>query len=129
MVYTQLNKDIKQIGTSTAKIAEEEQTLPRIARVRLAKLRTGYFSLQNYYLNRIFNHVDNCFPKCEVAQHEVNHIFNLRTNTTDLKVIDLWEKSKKVANWPDLIPSFNHDKPKFGRKKDKKAQKNMNNKQ
>ena len=38
-VHTQLNKDNKKVGTPLPKI---EQTLPRIALIRLAQLRTGY---------------------------------------------------------------------------------------
>ena len=30
-------------------------------------------------------------------------------NTTDLKVIDLWERPVEVANWLDLIPSVQHN--------------------
>ena len=40
--HFQLNKDSKQLGTQPTKIAEEEQTLPRIARIRLAELIFGY---------------------------------------------------------------------------------------
>ena len=46
-VHTQLNKDRKQLGTQPPKIAEEEQTVPRIARIRLAQLRYGFSPLLN----------------------------------------------------------------------------------
>ena len=46
-VHTQLNKDSKQLGTPSPKIAEEEQTLPRNARINLAQPKTGYCPLQN----------------------------------------------------------------------------------
>ena len=44
-VNTQLNKASKHLCTPQPKIAEEEQTLPRIARIRLARLRTEYCPL------------------------------------------------------------------------------------
>ena len=44
-VHTQLNKDIKRLGTPPPKIAEKEQTLPLTARIRLTQLRTGYCPL------------------------------------------------------------------------------------
>ena len=39
--HTQLNKSSRQLDTPPPKIAEEGQTLPRIARIRLTQLRTG----------------------------------------------------------------------------------------
>ena len=107
-VYNQLNKDSKQIGTPLPKIAEEH-ALPRIARIRLAQLRTGYCPLLKSYLSRICDNVDNRCPKCDVAPHDVNHIFNCSMNSTDLKLIDLWERPVEVAKWLDLIPSVLHD--------------------
>ena len=72
--HTQLNKDSKQLGNPPSKIAEGEQTLPRIARIRLAQLRTRYYPLLNSYLSKICDHADNRCPKWDVAPHEVNHI-------------------------------------------------------
>ena len=97
-VHSQLNKDSKQIGTPPPKIAEE-QTLPRS---RLAQLRTGYCPQLNSYLIRIFDNVDNRCPKCDVPPHDVNHIFNCSKNTTDLKLINLWERPVEVAKWLNL---------------------------
>ena len=45
-------------STPPPKIAEE-QTLPRVARIRLTQLRTGYCPLLNSYLSRICNNVAN----------------------------------------------------------------------
>ena len=87
--------DSKQLGTPPPKIAE--QTVPRIARIRLPQLRTEYCPLLNFYLSRICNNVDNRCPKCDVAPHDVNHIFNCSKNTTDLQLIDLWERPVEVA--------------------------------
>ena len=67
-------------------------------------------SLLNSYLSRICNNVDNRCPKCDVAPHDVNHIFNCGENTMDLKFIDLWERPVQVAKWLDLIPSVIHDR-------------------
>ena len=108
-VHTQLNKDSKQLSTTPPKIAEEEQTLPRIVRIRLAQLRTGYFPLLNSYFIRICDNVDKRCPKCDVAPHDVNQIFNCSKNTMDLKLIDLWKRPVEVAKWLDLIPSVLHD--------------------
>ena len=104
MVHTQLNKDCKQLCTPLPKTAEE-QRLPRIARIRLAQLRIRYCPLLNSYLSRICNNVDNRCPKFDLAPHDVNHIFNCSKNTTDLKLIDLWERPVEVAKVQDLIPS------------------------
>ena len=46
-LHTQLSNDSKQLGTTLPKTAEEEQTLPRIARIRLAQLRTANCPLLN----------------------------------------------------------------------------------
>ena len=66
-------------------------------------------SLLNSYLRRICDNVDNRCPNCDVAQHNVNHIFNCSRNITDLKLIDLWERPVEVAKRLDLIPSVLHD--------------------
>ena len=52
----------------------------------------------------------NRCPKCGVALREVNHIFNSSKNSTDLKLIDLWERPLEVAKWLDLIPLAPHDR-------------------
>ena len=86
--HTHFNKDSKELGTPPSKIAAEEEKLPRIALIRIVQLRTGCCPLLNSYLSRICYNVDNRYPNCEVALHDVNHIFNCSINTTDLKVID-----------------------------------------
>ena len=88
-VHTKLNKDSKQLSTPPPRIAKEEQTPSRIARIRLAQLRTGYCPLLNSYLSRICDNVYNRRSKCVVAPHDENHILNCSKNTTNLKVIDL----------------------------------------
>ena len=98
-----------QQGTPQPPIAEEEQTLPPIARIRWAQLRTGYCTLLDSYLGSICGNVDNSCPKCDVAPHAVNHIFNWGNITTDLKLIDLWEEPIEAGKWLDFIPSVLHD--------------------
>ena len=95
-VHTQLNKDSKQ-------------TLTRISRNRLARLRTGYCPLLNSYLSGICDNIDYRCIKCDVAPRDVNHFLNCNKNTKDLKVIDLWERTVEVAKWLDVIPSVLHD--------------------
>ena len=110
-VHTQLNKESKQLGSPPPKMAEK-QILPRIARIRLAQQNwilptaklTAKLDTAHCILSGICNNVDNLSPKCEVALHGVNHIFNCSKNTTDLNLIDLWERPVQVANWLDLIP-------------------------
>ena len=109
-VHIQLIKDSKHPGTPPLKIAKDEQTLPRIARNRLAQLTTGWCSLLSFCLINICKNVDNRCPKCDVATHDVNHIFNCTKNTTDLKLIELWERPVEVAKWLDLIPSVLNDR-------------------
>ena len=67
-------------------------------------------SLLNSYLSRICDKVDNRCPKCDVAPHDVNHIFNCSKNTMDLNLIDLWERPVEVAKWLDLIPPVLHNR-------------------
>ena len=64
----------------------------------------------NSYLSRICDNVDNHCPKCDVAPHDVKYILNCSKNTTDLKLIDLWERPVEVSKWLDLIPSVLHDR-------------------
>ena len=77
-LHTQLNNESGQLGTPPSKIAEGEQTLPRIALIRCTTVNTGYCPLLNSYLCRFSNNVDNSCPKCELAPHEVNHISHLQ---------------------------------------------------
>ena len=104
-----MNKDSKQRDRPSPKIAEGGQRLPRIARIQLAQLRIGYCPLLKFYLSRIWDNVDNRCPKCDVAPHEVNHIFKCSKNTTNLKLIDQWERPVEVAKWLNLITSFLHN--------------------
>ena len=91
-VHIEFNIDSKQLGTPPPNIAEEDETLLHVARFRLAQLRTGYCLLLKCYLRRISNNIDNCCPKCEVAPHDENQLFNCSKNTTRLKVLELCER-------------------------------------
>ena len=72
----------------------------------ISTLRTGYCPLLNSYLSRIRINVDKLCPKCEVAPHDVHQIFNCSKDTTDMKVIELWEKPVEVANRLYLLSYF-----------------------
>ena len=73
-------------------------------------MRAGYCPQLNSYLSMIRNNVDNRCPNCDVAAHDIHHIFNCSKNTTDLKLIDLWGRRVEVTKWLDLIPSVLHDR-------------------
>ena len=88
---------------TSPKDGRRRTTAPRITRI--AQLRTGYCPLLNSYLSRIFNNLDKSCPKCDVAPHGLNQIFNCCKKTTDLQLIDQWERPVEVAKWLDLIPS------------------------
>ena len=109
-VHIQLIKYSNQPGTPPPNIAEDEQTLSRIARNRLAHLTTGWCSLLSFCLISFCKNVDSRCPKCDVAPLDVNHIFNCSKIATDLKLIELWKRPVEVAKWLDLIPSVLHDR-------------------
>ena len=76
-----------------------EQTLNRIARTRLAQLRSGFSYLLNSYRHRIDENIQDLCPLCQSSTHTTQHLFNCNSNPTDLTIIDLWENPKNVADF------------------------------
>ena len=84
------------------KICKSELTLNRLARTRLAQLRSGFSYLLNSYKNRIDENIQNLCPLCKTSPHDVRHIFICNSNPTDLVLTDLWQNPKMVAEFFQL---------------------------
>ena len=97
-----LNNTSKVLGTKPPVISADEQSLPRLARTKLAQLRTGYSTLLNSYRSRISPEVKDSCPDCGRGPHDLHHLFNCEKNPTDLEILDLWLKPKEVAEWLGL---------------------------
>ena len=97
-----LNNTSKVLGTKPPVISADEQSLPRLARTKLAQLRTGYSTLLNSYRSRISPEVKDSCPDCGRGPHDLQHLFNCEKNPTDLEILDLWLKPKEVAEWLGL---------------------------
>ena len=54
-------------------INDSESKLPRIARIRLAQLRSGYIPLTNSYLSRLKSEVHNSSPDSNETPHDVHY--------------------------------------------------------
>ena len=97
-----LNNTSKVLGTKPPVISADEQSLPRLARTKLAQLRSGYSTLLNSYRSRISPEVKDSCPDCGRGPHDLHHLFNCEKNPTDLEILDLWLKPKEVAEWLGL---------------------------
>ena len=87
------------LGTDPPKICQSEMTLNRLARSRLAQLRSGFSYLLNSYRNRIDEEVQNVCPLCKITPHDSQHLFHCNSNPTDLVLRDLWQRPKLVAEF------------------------------
>ena len=60
----------------TPDVAEEEMSLPRPYRTKLAQLRSGFCSSLNDYRERVGWARSNLCPQCNLTPHTVPHIFS-----------------------------------------------------
>ena len=72
-------------------VSADELKLPRITRIRLAQLRSGYSPMLRSYMSRINTAVEDSCPDCKMPGHNVEYLFNCAKNETNLTYDDLGE--------------------------------------
>ena len=95
-------KPNKVLNVHPPKINPEEKKLPRKTRTTLAQLRAGYSPYLQSYLQRIGQSQNDTCPKCDTDTHTTNHLFNCKSNATDLEVQDLWLHPIEASKFLDL---------------------------
>ena len=95
----------KILNRQAPDIDQDEETLPRQTRRRLAQLRTNKSPFLRQYLHKIdpdAHPTDDC-PLCGVAPHDTPHLFSCPELPTDLTTDDLWTNPCGVA---DLLAAW-----------------------
>ena len=92
--------------TSTPEVADEETSLPRPYRTKLAQLRSGYCSSLNDYRERVGWARSGLCPQCNQAPHTVPHIFSCPSRPVSLTPVDLWVRPRAVAEELLSFPPF-----------------------
>ena len=94
------------LGRRPPPVHKSERRLPRGWRTTLSQLRSDFSKQLNTFLNRIGrNNTDLC-PHCGSHPHTTNHLFSCRSQPTNLRPIDLWNRPCKVALFLSSSPSF-----------------------
>ena len=87
-------------------IDKRENYLPKITRLTLSQLRSGFCArLQTYQLKIGKSQSDLC-PLCDSAPHTTNHLFECPARRTTLTVESLWTDTWAAANFLSSLPSF-----------------------
>ena len=89
----------KILNRQAPDIDQDEETLPRQTRRRLAQLRTNKSPFLRQYLHKIDSGTyptDEC-PLCGVSPHDTPHLFDCTELPTDLTTGDLWTNPVGVA--------------------------------
>ena len=92
----------KVLDCTPPSVHNSEKELSRNARTKLSQLRSGYSRLLNSYNNRIDENIPNICPNCGATPHDTNHLFNCRSNPTELTVFSLWTRPKLAAEFLKL---------------------------
>merc|ERR1712074_130121 len=92
--------------SSTPEVADEETSLPRPYRTKLAQLRSGYCSSLNDYRERVGWARSGLCPQCNQAPHTVPHIFSCPSRPVSLTPLDLWVRPRAVAEELLSFPPF-----------------------
>ena len=95
----------KILNRQAPDIDQDEETLPRQTRRRLAQLRTNKSPFLRQYLHKIdpgTYQTDAC-PLCGVSPHDTPHLFDCTVLPTNLTTDDLWTNPRGVA---DLLAAW-----------------------
>ena len=87
-------------------INTEELSLPRITRVTLSRLRSGFCSYLADFQHRIGASPSDSCPECQSSSHTVTHLFSCPAHPTSLSPSDLWGRPWNVAEFIRGLPQF-----------------------
>ena len=103
-----LNKSAynRVLGRHPPPIDKSEIGLPRLTRVVLSQLRSGFCSRLRSYQKFIGKSQDDLCLSCSLDAQTVAHIFDCPARPTNLAVEDLWENPREVAHYLRSLPEF-----------------------
>ena len=87
-------------------INQSERVLPRPHRSTLSQLRSGHCANLANYKHRVGRVQSSACPQCGADAEDVPHVFSCPSSPTDLRVIDLWLRPRRVASFLSQHPSF-----------------------
>ena len=84
--------DNKILSRQAPDVDQDEETLPRLTRRRLAQLSTNKPPFLRQYLHKIdiITHPSDECPLCGASPHDTPHLFDSTELPTDLTTDDLW---------------------------------------
>ena len=88
-------------------IDKSESSLPRIIRVTLSQLRSGFCARLKDFQLRIGKSTDDLCPECAHSPQNTQHLFECPSYPTRLEVTSLWLKPWDAATFLRTLPSFN----------------------
>ena len=94
------------LGCAPPRVSPEETALPRLTRVTLSRLRSGFCSSLASFNHRIGASPTDTCPECQSAPHTTNHLFACAAHPTSLAPSDLWEKPWESAEFLRSLPQF-----------------------
>ena len=92
----------KDLETMSPKISEDEKSLPRGSRRKLAQLRSGFSCLLQSYNHRIKLSYDDKCPDCRKSEHTTRHLFSCPKRRTRLTPETLWRKPVEAVKFLGL---------------------------
>ena len=99
-------KNNRVIGRPPPPVHTNENHLPRLIRVTLAQLRSGFCARLRDYQFRIDKSPDDLCQSCLLGSQNVQHIFDCPARPTTLTTLDLWINPWGVADFIRSLPEF-----------------------
>ena len=94
------------LGCCPPLIDKSEISLPKIVRITLSQLHSGFYARLKSYQFRIGKSVDDLCPECHSQSHSSQHLFECPVKPTQLLVSSLWLKPWDAARFLKSLPSF-----------------------
>ena len=104
--YMSNAKNNRVIGQPPPPVHTNENHLPRLIRVTLAQLRSGFCARLRDFQFRINKSPDDLCQSCLLGTQNVHHIFDCPARPTTLTTNDLWENPWGVADFLRTVPDF-----------------------
>ena len=98
--------DNRLIGRKPPPINHNELHLPRISRVTLSQLRSGFCHRLRNFQFKIGKAPDDICQRCFLNADDVPHLFDCPAHPTTLFVEDLWNNPWGVADFVRRLPGF-----------------------
>ena len=99
------------LGVRPPPVDASETSLPRLSRMTLSQLRSGFCGRMKDYQKRIGKSVDDVCPDCGLFAQTVQHLFECPAHPTTLDVMTLWERPRDAVDHLRSFTAFNELPP------------------